>query len=233
MCAARSSLNCYSEASQHSAFVSGAKKFCIYCYFQNLLWEKHTFLTLFPFSLGAEQYFRRIPEASGFKILVRLLSLGNYVKYSCYYKYLGLVVGFFFFPLNSIYYHNIFSIICALKKLSSDRKYRTSYLSFSSLFDLQTDFTHSAHICPLSDLSCSIENRQGGTSNSALPHAIREHSLETAPCFGCCCMRHKDRRLKLEIIPRRQQRDFNIWGKINFIAIDKQLRDLCEQYSAC
>lgn len=122
--AARSSLNSYSEASHYSAFVSGAKKICICCYFQNLLWEKHTFLTLFPFSLGAEQYFRRIPEASGFKILISLWSLGNYVKYSCYYKYLGLVVGCFFsflvffgfFFHSTVYIITIFFVLYGHKK---------------------------------------------------------------------------------------------------------------------
>lgn len=110
VCEARSSLNNYSEASQYSVFIPGAKKFCICCYFQNPLWEERTFLTLFPFSLGAEQFSRRIPEASGFKILIRLRSLGNYVKYSCYYKYLGLV-GCFFFSHSTVYIITIFLVI--------------------------------------------------------------------------------------------------------------------------
>lgn len=131
----------------------------------------------------------------------------------------GWLGCFFFSTQQYMYYHNIFSIVWVLKSLNSDRKYRTSYLSLSSLFDLQTDFTDSAHICPFPDLPCSIENRQGGMSNSALhllgstTLLIREHSLRTAPQFGCCSVRPKDRGLKLEIIPRRQQRDFNIWAK--------------------
>jgi len=60
-----------------------------------------------------------------------------------------------------------------------------------------------------SDLSQSIE----GMSNSALFQVIREQISETAPHLGCFCVKHKDRVLKLEIAPRRHQRNFNLQAK--------------------
>lgn len=100
-----------------------------------------------------------------------------------------------------------------MKNLNLARKYRPSYPSLSSLFDLQTDFTHSARLPLFSNLSRSTENRQEGMSNSALYIVIREHISETALHLGCCCMRHKDRGLKLEVVPRSHQRNFNLWAK--------------------
>jgi len=50
-------------------------------------------------------------------------------------------------------------------------------------------------------------------SNSALFQVIREQISETAPHLGCFCVKHKDRVLKLEIAPRRHQRNFNLQAK--------------------
>jgi len=100
-----------------------------------------------------------------------------------------------------------------MKNLNLAKNHRTSYPSLSSIFDLQADFTYSARLPLFSDLSRSIENRREGMSNSALYHVIREHISETAPHLGCCCMRQEDRGLKLEIVPRRHQRNFSLWGK--------------------
>lgn len=122
--------------------------------------------------------------------------------------------GCWFFSTQQYILSQYLSItVFHMKNLNLARKYRTSYPILSPLFDLQTNFTHCACLPLFSDLSRSIENRGEGMSNSALYHVIREHISKTTPHLGCCCMRHEDRGLKLEMVPRRHQRNFNLWAK--------------------